>query len=332
MTASDLARYRVIRRAPTHVRFNGYDVYGMGPASSGGSTDGEALNILEAAHPVGKVRTFYDYLEASRLAYADRNDYLADPAFYDVPLRGLLSQAYADQRAKLIPPTSQNDVVDPGDPRPYDGADAGSATISHPRESTTHLSVADRHGNVVAYTFTIEQTGGDGIVVPGYGFLLNNELTDFDTAAPDAPNHPQGGKRPRSSIAPTIVQRGGRPVLTVGSPGGASIITTVLQILVERLDLGYTLPQAIAAPRASQRNATTTEVEQGFESSPLGQRLATQFNEAYKLADANPTLDLPEDNQIGAATGIEFRPHHRFLAAAEPVRRGGGSAMVVRPR
>jgi gamma-glutamyltranspeptidase/glutathione hydrolase len=329
MTASDLASYHVIPRAPAHIAFQGLDVYGMGPPSSGGSTVEEALNILEAAHPQGTLQTLYDYLEASRLAYADRNAYVADPAFYPVPLHGLLSQAYADERAKLIPPESQNDVVDPGDPGPFNGT--AQATITHPRESTTHLSVADRFGNVVAYTFTIEQTGGDGIVVPGRGFLLNNELTDFNTDSTTVPNRAQGGKRPRSSISPTILERDGRPVLTVGSPGGASIITTVLQILVNRLDLGYTLPQAIAAPRASQRNSTTSEVEQAFEDSAVGQQLASQYDEAYRLADANPTLDLPEDNQIGAATGIEFGRHDRFLAAAEPVRRGGGSAMVVSP-
>ena len=121
--------------------------------------------------------------------------------------------------------------------------------------STTHLTVADKWGNVVAYTLTIEQTGGSGIVVPGRGFLLNNELTDF-TADYDAddPNRIEGGKRPRSSMSPTIVLKKGKPVLALGSPGGSTIITTVLQLLVNRLDLGMTLPQAMAAPRASQRN------------------------------------------------------------------------------
>src|SRR5262249_1876649 len=129
-----------------------------------------------------------------------------------------------------------------------------------PREgpSTTSLVTADQWGNIVAYTLTIEQTGGSGIVVPGRGFLLNNELTDFNLAPtqgtqPD-PNLPAPGKRPRSSLAPTIVLRDGRPWLALGSPGGATIITTVLQILLNRLDLGMSLAEAVAAPRASQRN------------------------------------------------------------------------------
>jgi gamma-glutamyltranspeptidase/glutathione hydrolase len=172
-------------------------------------------------------------------------------------------------------------------------------------------------------------------VVPGYGFLLNNELTDFDTGSTTAPNRAQGGKRPRSSIAPTIVTRGGRPFMTVGSPGGASIITTVLQILLNRIDFGMSLPDAIAAPRASQRNGVTTDAEPAFEGSPEGVRLVSQYGEKWTE---------PVVNEIGAATGIEFldgrhghghgdHGHHgpEFLAAAEPVRRGGGGAAVVRP-
>jgi gamma-glutamyltranspeptidase/glutathione hydrolase len=185
------------------------------------------------------------------------------------------------------------------------------------------MTVTDRAGNVVEYTFTIEQTGGNGMVVPGYGFLLNNELTDFnlssDGSSPRGANQVAGRKRPRSSIAPTIVLRDGRPLLAVGSPGGATIITTVLQTLINRLDLGMTLPQAIAAPRASQRNAATTDVEQAFiEQGPLAQSLIARGEKWAKPAE------------IGAATGIEFLGGGRVVSAAEPVRRGGGSAMVVR--
>jgi gamma-glutamyltranspeptidase/glutathione hydrolase len=183
--------------------------------------------------------------------------------------------------------------------------------------------VVDRHGNAVDYTFTIESTGGSGIVVPGYGFLLNNELTDFNYDSLTHPNRADSGKRPRSSIAPTLVFRRGRPFLALGSPGGATIITTVLQILMERIDLRWSLPRAIAAPRISQRNQTTTQVEPGFAQTPLGLALAARGH-TWMVSDAM-------HGEIGAATGIEFRRHHRLRAAAEPVRRGGGSAMVVRP-
>ena len=327
MTAADLGHYRVKVRKPTHVKYRGYDVFGMGPPSSGGSTVGEALNILTSlsrSGPLGpsRARILHRYLEASRFAYADRNAYLADPAFFKVPLAGLLSASFADERAANISDTAAKSPVLPGNPYDDQPQGAGAATVTHPGESTTHLSVADRFGNIVAYTFTIEQTGGDGIVVPGYGFLLNNELTDFDTSSTAAPNRAEPNKRPRSSISPTLLERGGRPFLTVGSPGGASIITTVLQILVDRLDLHMTLPDAVAAPRASQRNSTTTEAESAFQQSPDGQLLVAQYGQRYRL---------PAGDEIGAATGIELRSRHRFVAVAEPTRRGGGSAMVVTP-
>jgi gamma-glutamyltranspeptidase/glutathione hydrolase len=197
--------------------------------------------------------------------------------------------------------------------------------------STTNLTVTDRWGNVVDYTFTIEQTGGNGMVVPGYGFLLNNELTDFNLTTSTDPAVPGGvstgankvapGKRPRSSIAPTIVLRNGRPFLALGSPGGASIITTVAQILVNRLDFGMTLPDAVAAPRLSQRNSDPTQTEASF--------LGTPEAAALQARGQTFTVSTGTGAEIGAATGIEFLPHGLVQVAAEPVRRGGGSAAVV---
>ncbi len=184
--------------------------------------------------------------------------------------------------------------------------------------------MADKWGNVVAYTLTIEQTGGSGITVPGRGFLLNNELTDFSFApanpAVHDPNLPGPGKRPRSSIAPTIVlDQHHKPVVAVGSPGGATIITTVLQTLTGVLDRGLPLVDAIAAPRASQRNAAQTELEPGLYDSGLREELEA-IGHSFKR---NP--------EIGAATGVQRLPNGAWLAAAEKERRGGGSAMVVRP-
>ena len=174
----------------------------------------------------------------------------------------------------------------------------------------------------MSYTFTIESTGGNGIVVPGHGFLLNNELTDFDINSVTAPNRPDANKRPRSSMAPTIVMRNDKPWLTLGSPGGATIITTVGQTLVNRINLHMTIQDALAAPRASQRNSATTEAESAFVNSTTGQELLSQYGERYRA---------PAGDEIGALTAIEFKGRNRFRAAAEPTRRGGGSAMVVRP-
>ena len=254
MTTADLKRYRAIERAPTHIGYRGLDVWGMGPPTSGGSTVGEALNILEGYPDLSaadRVRALHLMLEASRFTFADRNAYLADPDFFDVPLAGLLSDSFAAERRALIDENhAATSPVAPGDP--YDNQKAAarrahaSATISHPRQSTTHLVVSDAKGNVVSYTFTIESTGGNAIVVPGYGFLMNNELTDFNFDSTTHPNRADGDKRPRSSMSPTIVTRDGEPFIAVGSPGGSTIPGTVLQVLFERLDLGKTLPEAIA--------------------------------------------------------------------------------------
>jgi gamma-glutamyltranspeptidase / glutathione hydrolase len=325
MTKDDLRDYRALRREPTHMTYRGLDVWGMGPPSSGGSTVGEILNILEGYSDLraDPVRALHLFLEASRFSFADRNAYVADPDFFDVPLAGLLSDGFAGERRALIKP-AQAAVSPVGPGNPYD--DKGSpgraaATVSHPRQSTTHLVVSDRDGTVVSYTFTIESTGGNGIVVPGYGFLLNNELTDFNYDSLTHPNRADGGKRPRSSMSPTIITRRGEPFLAVGSPGGSTIITTVAQVLMERLDLGVSLPEAIARPRAAQRNTELTTAEAAFASSPEGQALLA-YGHRY---------DPEATGEIGAATGLEFLPGGRVLAAAEPVRRGGGSAEVVRP-
>ena len=320
MTMRDLHGYVAPERAPTHVSYRGLDVYSMGPPSSGGSTVGEALNILErySLSTMPRDEAFHYFLEASRYSFADRNAYLADPAYFDVPLSGLLSKDYAATRQALITPMAASPaVVQPGNPYPYTTAEA-SATVTQ-SETTTHLVTSDKLGNVVSYTFTIESTGGSALVVPGFGFLLNNELTDFNYDSPTHANRVEGGKRPRSSMSPTIVLDHGKPFLALGSPGGSTIITTVLQILFDRVDEHMSLPDAIADLRASQRNTLRTSAEPAFISSPLATALAARGHQ------------FTNGGEIGAATGIEFLPDGGVLAAAEPVRRGTGSAMVELP-
>ena len=319
MTTQDLRKYRTIEREPTHIRYRGLDVYSMGPPSSGGSTVGEALNILEGFElsTMPRDEALHYVLEASRYSFADRNAYLADPKYFDVPLSGLLSKDYAATRRALITGTAATSPVAPGDPAPF--VEGEASETSPQSETTTHLTTSDRWGNVVSYTFTIESTGGSGLVVPGTGVLLNNELTDFNFDSTTHPNRVEGGKRPRSSMAPTIVLRHHKPFLALGSPGGSTIITTVLQILVDRLDLAMTLPDAIVDPRASQRNTAQTSAEPAFLASPLRALLEAR---GHSFVNAG---------EIGAATGIEFLRRGRVLAAAEPVRRGGGSAMVEVP-
>ncbi|MER5639443.1 gamma-glutamyltransferase [Kitasatospora sp. NPDC002227] len=325
---TDLAAYRVKEQAPTHVKYRGDDVYSIAPSSSGGTTGGEALGILGRFDlaSMSQAEYLHHFLEATRLAFADRNRWVGDPSQVEVPTKQLLSPAFAADRACLIDPAhAAPGPVAPGDP--YHPTACGSTGKAVPEgyegPNTTHLTVADRWGNVVSYTLTIEQTGGSGITVPGRGFLLNNELTDFSftplvPGVPD-PNLPGPGKRPRSSISPTIVLRDGKPFMAAGSPGGATIITTTLQVLLGRIDRGLTLEQAIAAPRASQRNAAVSGAEPAFLAGPDRAGLEAL---GQKFSDAG---------EIGAATGVERLPDGRWVAAAEPVRRGGGSAAVVRP-
>jgi gamma-glutamyltranspeptidase/glutathione hydrolase len=339
MTMSDLRAYTARVRAPTHVRYRGLDIYSMAPPSSSGSTVGEALNILSGwnlpAEPTATA--LFHYLEASRLAYADRNAYVGDPRYVKVPLHGLLSPAFAATRRCLVHQKALVSPVAPGDPlppyrtcqsEPSPQAPAASAEGRH----TNNIVTADKWGNIVAYTSTINFFGGSGMTVPGYGFLLNNEMTDFDFAppAPGAydPNLPAGRKQPRSSMGPVIAFRDGTPAFAVGAAGGATIITTILQIILNHVDFGMSLPAALAAPRVSQANSPTSLAEPAFYDSALRRQLTREFGEQFTEA-TGPVLPL--DHYPGDATALQILGHGRFEAIAEPVRLGGGSALVVNP-
>lgn len=324
LTADDLADYTVLEQAPTHIDYRGLDVYGMAPSSSGGTTVGESLNILENYDLASEStpQSLHLYLEATAHAFADRNAYVGDPAFVDVPTEILLSQEFADARACVIDPDAAS--VKPVAPAPLDAAGCEAVAAADPGDtenlSTTHLSVVDQWGNAVAYTLTIEQTGGSGMTVPGRGFLLNNELTDFNFAPafPTDPNTVEPGKRPRSSMSPTIVLDDGDVRFVAGSPGGSMIITTVTQVLMNRIDLGMTLPEAVAAPRASQRNTAAVAAEQAFRTAYEG--ALTPFGHRFTTSA-----------EIGAVAAIEVDADGLMTAVAEPVRRGGGTGLVVEP-
>jgi gamma-glutamyltranspeptidase/glutathione hydrolase len=187
--------------------------------------------------------------------------------------------------------------------------------------STTHLVTADRAGNVVSYTLTIEQTGGSAITVPDRGFLLNNELTDFNREGP-SPNVAAPGKRPRSSMSPTIVLDDGKPFLAVGSPGGATIITTVTAVLTNFLDRGLSLPEAVEEPRPAQLNSEATVAEPAF---------IAQYGAALE-ARGHTFTEFTDPAGIGAVTAIQRLGHGKWRAVAEAVRRGGGDAGVTGSR
>ncbi len=341
MTTNDLRAYQARVQAPTHVRYRGLDIYSMAPPSSSGTTVGEALNILSGYHLAAEPRAtaLFHYLEASRLSYADRNAYVGDPRYVSVPVSGLLSPAFAATRRCLIHNQALTSPVAPGDPYPpYTLCPAQTAQQPAAEGGHTNNIVAvDKWGNIVAYTNTINFFGGSGQTVPGYGFLLNNEMTDFDFAPPAAPatndtaadpNLPAGGKQPRSSMGPVIAFRDGQPVFSVGAAGGSTIITTILQIIMNHVDFGMSLPAALAAPRVSQTNSATSLAEPAFYNSALAQQLTSQFGEKFTLA-TGPILPL--DNYPGDATALQILGHGLDESIAEPVRLGGGSALVVHP-
>lgn len=334
MRMADLRAYRALPKKPIRSTYHGYDVFGMPVPSSGGIAVAEALNLLEQYEKrtrqplaaVGKAQYLHRFAEATATAFADRNRYVGDVA--GVPVSELISKGFAAERAcGFSPDGAQSRPIAPGTP---DGSYRCATTSSsrtgaavHDGQATTHLTVVDKKGNVAAYTLTIEQFGGSGMVVPGWGFLLNNELTDFEFSPPTPgvphQNLPGPGKRPRSSMSPTIVLRNGRPILAAGAAGGATIITTTLQIVTGHLDRRMSLVDAVAAPRISSRNAADSPAEPELIDSPDGAALKAMGH------TLTPTAT------IGRATAIRVWPRGLATAAAETTRGGGGSAMVVRP-
>jgi gamma-glutamyltranspeptidase/glutathione hydrolase len=337
MTMSDLRAYRARIQAPTHVSYRGLDIYGMAPPSSSGTTVGEALNIMSgwnlSAEP--RATAMFHYLEASRLAYADRDAWVGDPRYVGVPVHSLLDPKFAATRRCLVHHKALTSPVAPGDPFPpyqkCQTADTPAASVNEGMH-TNNIVTVDKWGDVVGYTNTINFFGGSGETVPGYGFLLNDEMTDFDFTppAPGAydPNLPAGGKQPRSSMGPAIALRDGKPAFAVGAAGGATIITTILEIIMNHVDFGMSLPAALAAPRVSQTNSPTSLAEPAFYRSALAKELTSKFGEQFTLA-TGPILPL--DHYPGDATGLAFLPHGLIQTVAEPVRLGGGSALVVHP-
>jgi gamma-glutamyltranspeptidase / glutathione hydrolase len=340
MTMRDLRAYRARVQPPTHVRYRGLNIYSMAPPSSSGSTVGEILNILSGWNLSGEPRAtaLFHYLEASRLAYADRDAYVGDPRYVHVPLRGLLSRAFAASRRCLVHDKALVSPVAPGNPYPPyatckgQQAAATAAFDSQEGRHTNNIVTVDKWGNIVAYTNTINFFGGSGETVPGYGFLLNNEMTDFDFAPPSPgaydPNLPAGGKQPRSSMGPVIALRDGRPVFSVGAAGGSTIITTIAQIIINHVDFGMSLPAALAAPRVSQTNSPTSLAEPAFYNSALAKELTSEFGEQF-TESTGPIIPL--DYYPGDATALQILGDGRYESIAEPVRLGGGSALVVHP-
>jgi len=250
MTVDDLKDYHAVERTPVRGTYRGYDIVSMPPPSSGGVELIEMLNILEGydlAHE-DDADALHLLIEAMKRAYADRALFLGDPDTVKLPVARLISKSYA---------ATWRATIDPARATPASAIRAGD-TVQPEGRNTTHFSVVDKFGNAVANTYTLNFNYGLGLVAAGTGILLNNELDDF-AVKPDAPNAygllgfaanaPEPGKRPLSSMTPTIVLKDGKPFLVTGSPGGSRIITAVLQVVVDVIDRGMDIASAVSAPR-----------------------------------------------------------------------------------
>ena len=261
ITGDDLASYQAVWREPLAGDYRGHELLAMPPPTSGGIAVIEMLNILEGLDLANEGQSSGDALhllaEAQKLAFADRNEYVADPDFVAVPAAELTDKVYAESRRGEID-LEKASSYKPGD---LEDAEQSSGEDENTEGSTTHISVIDGAGNAVALTCTIEQTFGSAVVAEGAGFLLNNELTDF--TAPGTANEPEPGKRPRSSMSPTIVVKDGEPVLVVGAAGGAQIIMGSLLAVVNTVDFGLDPAAAIDAERIDEQSGTSMTIEQG---------------------------------------------------------------------
>ncbi|WP_121745012.1 gamma-glutamyltransferase [Natronorubrum halophilum] len=317
MTADDLSDYDVTLDEPVRAEWNDLEIVGQPLPSSGPSTVIYILKLLESLdigqYDLRSPEKYHLIAEATSLAWADRNEYMGDPEFADVPIDGLLDDEYLAARAERIQVGETladyegGECVEAGVPP---GVDAPQATTSPDTKygSTSHFSVVDGDGNAVSYTSTIEQFMGSGMMVPGRGFMLNNELTDFN-AVPDGPNKVEPWKRPLSSMSPTIVMRDGVPEFTVGSPGGWTIITSVAQTILHRYVYGLDPLEALTEPIVFTTECPPITWEDGV---PASAREATEaFGQVWRDES---------DGDIGNVQVIDI--DDELTGAADPTRDG----------
>ena len=306
LSLQDLKNYKVVEREPVRGSYRGYQIVTMPPPSSGGAHLIQILNMMERwpmnQWGVNSAKSIHHMAEGMKLAYADRAEYLGDPDFVKVPLKGLISKRYADQLAAGINATQARSAKDikPGKPQPYES------------DQTTHYSVVDKAGNAVAVTYTLNTNFGSGIVAKGTGIMLNNEMDDF-SAKPGVANAyglvggeanaVAAGKRPLSSMTPTLVLKDGKPTLVTGSPGGARIITTVLQTVVNTIDFGMNPAEAAATPRFHhQWTPDELRIEKGFSADTLALLRQWGHNVAVKPSmGRTQTIQIRDGMLYGAS-------------------------------
>lgn len=300
LTVKDFKAYKPLWRTALHGTYRGRDVFAVPPSTSGGTTMLEMLNILEGydlrSMGEGSAQAITAISEAQKIAWADRGAYTADPAFDRQPEAQLLSKDYAAARRSQID-LSKAGSFQPG-VFPAGPTALGAGADFNPHGSTTHVDVVDARGGAVAVTCTIEQEFGSAVVAPGTGFLLNNELTDF--SGPGTANEPQPGKRPRSSINPTIVVQSGKPVLVAGAAGGSTIIMGPTLAVINTVDFGMTLPQAVDAERFDDQGSNKLMIEDARIAPSV---LSQLTSEGYSLTRQGEYGVAPRMQLAGLAPG-----------------------------
>lgn len=311
MELSDLQDYKATIDEPMFGTYKDYQIASSMAPSAGGFTVIQILKILESFHleqyDVHSWEKYYLIAEAMRLAFTDKKAFLADPEFAELPLKGLLHDEYIAKRRSFINFKARNNAIDFGNPWIYDSVkqrDIIPQPNDEERSETTHFTVRDRWGNIAACTSTVEHPFGSGIMVSDYGFMLNNELTDFDSI-PGGMNEVQPNKRPVSCKSPTIIFKDGEPILTLGSPGGPTIISSVVQTIINVLDLKMDLKAAIEEPRIFTPMGPHIEWESGIDMISKGhlEAMGFAFNEVpHSIGNVQAIQINPADgSSYGAA-------------------------------
>ncbi|MFU0773292.1 gamma-glutamyltransferase [Staphylococcus warneri] len=325
ISEEDLRHYDIRIKPPVSANYRDYTIHSMGPSSSGGITVIQILKILESFDVSSMGTQSVDYMhhliQAMQIAYSDRANYIADDDYYHVPVSALIDEVYLKQRSHLIDEHIATFNIQHGDI--YRGKHVESHTdIDETHTETTHFSVTDQYGNVASFTTSIGMIYGSGITVPKYGFLLNTTIDGFDVV-PDGINEIEPNKRSLSNMAPTIITKDGKPIMEVGAPGAISIIASVVQTIINVLDFGMSIQEAISAPRIYTSNPSRIEWEPQFDQTVI-----------LRLIAKGHAFEYQPEPYIGDVHGLQFIDHGA-IGGADNTREGtvlGGPINIIQDR
>ncbi|MFB2003730.1 gamma-glutamyltransferase [Staphylococcus aureus] len=325
ITEEDLRDYDIRIKPSVSAKYRDYTIHSIGPSSSGGITVIQILKILESFDVSSMGTQSVDYMhyliQAMQIAYSDRANYIADDDYYHVPVSALIDEAYLKQRSHLIDEHVATFNIQHGN-IPLGPNVESHTDIDETHTETTHFSVTDQYGNVASFTTSIGMIYGSGITVPKYGFLLNTTIDGFDVV-PGGINEIEPSKRPLSNMSPTIITKDKKPYLEVGAPGAISIIASVVQTIINVLDFGMSIQEAINAPRIYTSNASRIEWEPQFDQALI-----------LKLIAKGHAFEYQPEPYIGDVHGLQF-VKHGAIGGADNTREGtvsGGSIKIIQDR